>query len=582
MKINNSTVGGYTDSRGEWRPDNPVSFAPIFVWPPKFLNFLKWLYNYLFTWNLVYLAVVILSYNYLQPPLEELKTFNFSWLITLFIRNMALVWIVYGGWHLYLYKFKARGTNAKYSSRWQSTNGSTFLWNNQVYDNVFWACASAVPIWTAYEAITFWLYANGQLPYIDFNEHPVYFVLLFILIPFWREFHFYLIHRLIHWKPLYNKIHYLHHYNINPGPWSGLAMHPIEHLLYFSVVLIHYIVPSHPLHFLFNSQHTALTPAPSHSGFEGKLFKYLPFGSYFHYLHHRLFDCNYGESTIPLDKWFGVYENGAQTQTEKQTAAAAYHQFEVIKIVDESAEVKSIYLRNTNTYKLNEYLPGQHLTFKIPFIDNELSINVSKLVGSKIKYALRSYTISSTQANNEFRISVKKEKNGKVSSALHAYLKVGDVLEARGPRGSFVHQPTKGKPTVLIAAGIGVTPILAMLKSLKQTDGQVYLILASKDNSLLCFKEEIMQVCKSNRNVQVHVFFSQCDFKLQDNLEQSWVYHNGRMDIDALKQVLPTTKNFNFYICGPEKMMETLVKDITGWKGKQAMISNNRVNPKSL
>ena len=48
-------------------------------------------------------------------------------------------------------------------------------------------------------------------------------------------------------------------------------MHPIEHLLYFSVVLIHWVVPSHPLHFLFNAQHTALTPAPGHTGFEGKL-----------------------------------------------------------------------------------------------------------------------------------------------------------------------------------------------------------------------------------------------------------------------------------------------------------------------
>ncbi len=572
MKDNESTANGYTDSRGEWRPENPVSFAPIFVWPPQLKKFLSWLYNYLFTWNLVYLAVVILSYNYLQPPLEELKTFNMSWVLTLFVRNMALVWIFYGGWHLYLYKFKARGTNAKYSSRWQSTNGSTFLWNNQVYDNVFWACASAVPIWTAYEAFTFWLYANDKLPYIDFNEHPVYFVLLFMIIPFWREFHFYLIHRLIHWKPLYNKVHYLHHYNINPGPWSGLAMHPIEHLLYFSVVLIHYVVPSHPLHFLFNSQHTALTPAPSHSGFEGKLFKHLPFGSYFHYLHHRLFDCNYGESTIPMDKWFGVYEDGAQTQTEKQMAAAAYHKLVVTKIIDESPEVKSIYFESSNKHVLKENIPGQHLTFRIPFADNKLSVNASNTTGSKLKYALRSYTISSANENNQYRISVKKESNGQVSSALHASLKVGDILEARGPRGSFVLQPTKGKSTVFIAAGIGITPILAMLKASKETDGQIYLLLAAKDNNLLCFKEEIMQICQNNRNIVVHVFFSQQNVKQETELQQSWTLHNKRIDLEALKQVLPNNKNFNFYICGPNRMMEVLTKEIASWKGKQSPI----------
>ncbi len=572
MKDNGPTVNGYTDSRGEWRPENPVTFAPIFVWPPQLNRFLSWLYNYLFTWNLVYLAVVIFSYYYLQPPLEELKTFNISWILTLFIRNMALVWIVYGGWHLYLYKFKARGTNAKYSPRWQSTNGSTFLWNDQVYDNIFWACASAVPIWTAYEAFTFWLYANGKLPYIDFKEHPVYFVLLFMLIPFWREFHFYLIHRLIHWKPLYNKIHYLHHYNINPGPWSGLAMHPIEHLLYFSVVLIHYIVPSHPLHFLFNSQHTALTPAPSHSGFEGKLFRYLPFGSYFHYLHHRLFECNYGESTIPMDKWFGVFEDGSQTQTEKQTAAAAYHKLVVTKITDESPEVKSIYLKNSDHTTIKKHSAGQYFTFRIPFLDNKLTLGAGNETNTNIKYAVRSYTITSANEKNEYRVSIKKEKEGQVSSALHESLKVGDILEARGPRGSFVLQPTMGKPTVLIAAGIGITPILSMLNALTETDGEVYLFLAAKDNHLLCFKEEIAQFCKSNRNVAVHVYFSQPDVKHENELHQLWTYHNQRIDIESIKEVLPNDKNYNFYICTPKNMMDLLVKEITNWKGANSPI----------
>ena len=106
---------------------------------------------------------------------------------------------------------------------------------------------------------------------VDWKSHPVYWALWLCAIPFWREFHFYWIHRAIHWPPLYRTVHYLHHKNINPGPWSGLAMHPVEHLLYFSVVLIHWVVPSHPIHFLFNAQHTALTPAGGHHGFEGPL-----------------------------------------------------------------------------------------------------------------------------------------------------------------------------------------------------------------------------------------------------------------------------------------------------------------------
>ena len=52
------------------------------------------------------------------------------------------------------------------------------------------------------------------------------------------------------------------------GPWSGLSMHPVEHVIYFSVVLIHLVVPSHPLHFIFNLQHTALSPIQGHSGYD--------------------------------------------------------------------------------------------------------------------------------------------------------------------------------------------------------------------------------------------------------------------------------------------------------------------------
>ena len=583
---NKTTVGGYIDSRGEWRPENPVSYAPIFVWPPKLTRFFKWLFNYLFTWNLVYLLIVILSYYFLQPPLEQMKTFKISWIATIFIRNMALVWIIYGGWHLYLYKFKARGNKAKYSPRWQSTNGSTFLWNDQVYDNVFWSCVSAVPIWTAYEVVTFWLYANEKIPYLDFQEHPVYFVLLFLLIPFWREFHFYLIHRLIHWKPLYNKVHYLHHYNINPGPWSGLAMHPVEHLLYFSVVLIHYVVPSHPLHFLFNSQHTALTPAPSHSGFEGKVFNVLPFGSYFHYLHHRLFDCNYGESTIPMDKWFGIFEDGSQTQTEKQAAVAAWHKLVVTKIVDESAEVKSIYFSSADNSELKKNIPGQHLSLKIPFRNKELCIDADKTGGSQIKYALRNYTISNVCENNQYRISVKKEPDGQVSSALHSSLKVGDILEAKAPKGSFVHQHIKGKPTVFIAAGIGITPVLSMLKSITKTNEDIWLILAAKGKDYLCFEDEIKQVYKDNPNINVHLFFSREAVTSQNDLPESWKYYNQRLDMLSLKSILQKGKHFNFYICGPEKMTQTLVDEITIWKGKQSPVqtetfglNNANINP---
>jgi sterol desaturase/sphingolipid hydroxylase (fatty acid hydroxylase superfamily) len=62
---------------------------------------------------------------------------------------------------------------------------------------------------------------------------------------------------------------------------------------------------------LFDLQHAALGPANGHHGFEGPIIQgKVPTGSYFHYLHHRYFECNYGESTLPLDRWFGTFRDG--------------------------------------------------------------------------------------------------------------------------------------------------------------------------------------------------------------------------------------------------------------------------------
>jgi len=302
---------GSRNARGEWKPPYPVKYAPLFVWPPRARDLSKWILSYpgfLWPWNCVYLLITLATWSWLQPDAARCAHLRVDWIVLIYARNLALLWLTAGGWHLVLYTLRLQGAERKYDPRWPDNNDPKFLFRNQVYDNVFWSCLSGCPIWTGYEALYFWASANHWLPNVDWRAHPVYCVLWLVAIPFWREFHFYWIHRAIHWPPLYKAVHYLHHKNVNPGPWSGLAMHPAEHFLYFSVVLIHWVVPSHPIHFLFNAQHTALTPAAGHSGFEGPVFRgKVPTGSYFHYLHHRFFNCNYGESTWPLDRWFGTF-----------------------------------------------------------------------------------------------------------------------------------------------------------------------------------------------------------------------------------------------------------------------------------
>ena len=111
---------------------------------------------------------------------------------------------------------------------------------------------------------------------------------------------------------LYTNVHSLHHKSYNTGPFSGLAMHPVEHLLYYTCTLLPLIFSLHPIHFLFNKLHADVSPLPGHDGFDKP-----GGGSHFHYLHHAHYNCNYGTPMVPFDKLFGTYEDGSRWETKK-------------------------------------------------------------------------------------------------------------------------------------------------------------------------------------------------------------------------------------------------------------------------
>jgi len=144
---------GFRNAKGEWRPPYPARYAPIFVWPPRPFGVLKWALSYpgfLWPWNSVYLLITIVSWLYLQPALSRCVNFEPGWIAQMFVRNLALLWLMAGGWHLLLYTFKVQGTERKYDLRWQGVGDRKFLFRNQLYDNIFWSCASGCTVWTAY------------------------------------------------------------------------------------------------------------------------------------------------------------------------------------------------------------------------------------------------------------------------------------------------------------------------------------------------------------------------------------------------------------------------------------------------
>ncbi len=296
-------------------PKVPIQVSPFFSWPLKPMVMLFWLWKrwLTITENLVILIIAIISWTFFQPSLDRTKTISLDWVAEIWMRNILLLILVAGILHWFFYMRKIQGNKLRYDTRKLMFHGKQFSFGGQIRDNMFWSLSSGVGFWTAYEILIFWAMGNGYAPLLNPIGNPAFFVFLFLLTPLWISFHFYWIHRLLHYRPFYRLFHSVHHRNVNVGPWSGLSMHPGEHLLFFSSLLIHFIVPTHPLHILFHAQHQALQAVSSHTGYESLLIKdkkTLDLGTFHHQMHHRYFEVNYGTLEVPWDKWFGTFHDG--------------------------------------------------------------------------------------------------------------------------------------------------------------------------------------------------------------------------------------------------------------------------------
>ena len=299
------------------QPDLPIQISPVFRQPLDFVGVFKWVMGSWFpiSERLVILLLAVASWVWFHPAIEQCQNFGWGWIALIYVRNLGLMVLVAGGLHWYFYILKVQDQKLRYDTRPFAKNRRAFTFDNQVKDNMFWTCASGVTIWTAYEVLMMWSMAQGFIPMIDGEYAMVWIIGLIFLIPIWETFYFYLIHRLLHWPPLYRVAHSLHHRNTNIGPWSGLSMHPLEHILYLGSVLIHFVVPASPLIIIYHLQFYTLSAATTHCGYQGVSVSgenRLSLGTYHHQLHHRYFECNYGGLEIPWDKWFGSFHDGTE------------------------------------------------------------------------------------------------------------------------------------------------------------------------------------------------------------------------------------------------------------------------------
>lgn len=233
-----------------------------------------------------------------------------------------------------------------------------------------------------------------------------------------------------------------------------------------------------------------------------------------------------------------------------------YRKLVVDRKVAESDIVTSFYLKPVDDQPLPEYLPGQYITVKVDHPTTPTSP--------------RNYSLSDRPGTGHFRISIKREPNltadaphGLISNHLHDEVEVGDTIDVGPPCGEFTLDPasTNGRPVVLLAGGIGVTPLLAMAKSLQQAGKTtpVYFLQAARNSRVHAFADEVRSLAGNGSNFQTHVIY---DEPLVDDFSSGRCHSEGVVTKDLLREWTPLT-DADFYACGPTPFMASVLRSLS-------------------
>ena len=223
-------------------------------------------------------------------------------------------------------------------------------------------------------------------------------------------------------------------------------------------------------------------------------------------------------------------------------AWGGFRPLRVRSIEPESAAVISVVLEPADSEPAPPAAPGQFLTVRLR-TDQD---------GSPLT---RSYSLSGPQTPGSYRISVKREPHGTASGYLHTALGPGDLLEVAAPRGTFTLQPGE-RPVVLISAGVGVTPVMAMLHALaaKRSEREIWWVHGARNRAEHSFRAESSRLLDSLPRGRRIIAYSAPG--AADHAGSSFDLA-GRLSADVLERAgVPT--DADFYICGPTAFMDDL------------------------
>lgn len=237
-----------------------------------------------------------------------------------------------------------------------------------------------------------------------------------------------------------------------------------------------------------------------------------------------------------------------------------YRKFKVLRKYQEGGSICSFYLSPHDEKPLPPFEPGQYLTFQLP-------------IPGQRKAIIRCYSLSDSPHHPEYyRVSIKalppppnkpEAPPGLSSNYFHNSVVVGDILDVKAPGGHFYLDTIQHTSVVLIGGGIGITPVLSMLNQIVESGStrETWFFYGVRDKTEHVMKDHLERIADEYENIHLHICYSN---STEDDAQDRDGQHAGRVSVDLFKRLLPSS-NYDYYICGPGPMMNSIVSDLGEW-----------------
>jgi ferredoxin-NADP reductase/MOSC domain-containing protein YiiM/ferredoxin len=230
-------------------------------------------------------------------------------------------------------------------------------------------------------------------------------------------------------------------------------------------------------------------------------------------------------------------------------AWTGFRSLRVAQVKQETARVVSLTFEAADGSLLPAAMAGQFLVLKLR-------------PNPEFPAVLRNYSLSGAPDTGAYRISVKREANGIVSNFLHSQVRAGDSLDVAAPRGSFTLQQGR-QPVILLSAGIGATPVIAMLHALasQRSERTIWWLHGARNRSEHPFAEESRELVAALANGRRYIAYSKPEPNDRPSRDFDTV---GRLNVNTLEQ-LGVPREADFYLCGPAGFLASFVAALKQW-----------------